>query len=121
MRKSLNANWIAMLLAALVPACIAARAQDSQQMAANQTPAIRASSDLVRIDVEVTDKSSNPVKGLTPEQFTITENGKQQKISIFTFQDIEKMETVQSEDTKPIVVAIDSPSDPAAAEAISDQ
>ena len=69
-----------MLLAALVLACTAARAQDSQQVAANQTPAIRASSDLVRIDVEVTDKSGKPVKGLTPEQFSITENGRTQKI-----------------------------------------
>src|ERR1700756_851825 len=121
MRKSLNANWIAMLLAALVLVCIAARAQDSQEIGPNQTPAIRASSDLVRIDVEVTDKSGKPVKGLTPEQFSVTENGKAQKISIFTFQDIEKMETAQSDDTKPIVVAIDSPNTPAAAEAVSEQ
>ena len=92
----------------------------SQEVTVNQAPTIRASSDLVRIDVEVTDKSGKPVKGLTPEQFTITENGKQQKISIFTFQDIEKMETVKSDDTKPIVVAIDSRNTPTATEAISD-
>src|ERR1700685_2565711 len=82
---------------------------------------IRSSSDLVRIDVEVTDKSGKPIKGLTPEQFTITEDGKQQKVSIFSFQDIEKMETVKAEDAKPIVVSIDAPKSPAATEAVSEQ
>ena len=103
------------------PAVPAQAPPSSQEVAPSQTPAIRASSDLVRIDVEVTDKSGKAVKGLTPEQFSISENGKAQKISIFTFQDIEKMETAQSDDTKPIVVAIDSPNTPAAAEAISNQ
>src|ERR1700756_310857 len=139
MRKILKAISITMLLlVGLAIVCISSGAQapqqstansatpaqapsSSQELAPNQTPAIRASSDLVRIDVEVTDKSGKPVKGLTPEQFSITENGRAQKISIFTFQDIEKMETVKAEDTKPVVVAIDSPTDPAAAEAISDQ
>src|SRR5580693_9278856 len=138
MRIKLKASSITMLLlAGFAIGCVSSRAQSSQQstpspatptpspssqeLASNQTPAIRASSDLVRIDVEVTDKSGKPVKGLTPEQFSITENGKAQKISIFTFQDIEKMETAQSDDTKPIVVAIDSPNTPAATEAISDQ
>src|ERR1700721_3989172 len=138
MRRTLKASSITMLLlAGFAIVCVSSRAQSSQQstpspatpppapasqeLAPNQTPAIRASSDLVRIDVEVTDKSGKPVKGLTPEQFTIAENGKQQKISVFTFQDIEKMETVKSDDTKPIVVAIDSPHDRSATEAISAQ
>lgn len=139
MGKILKAISIAMLLLmGLAIVCISSGAQAPQQSTANpatpaqapsslqeaalnQTPAIRASSDLVRIDVEVTDKSGKPVKGLTPEQFSITENGKAQKISIFTFQDIEKMETAQSNDTKPVVVAIDSPNTPAAAEAVSEQ
>lgn len=88
----------------------------------NQTSVIRSSSDLVRIDVEVTDKAGKPIKGLTPEQFTVSEDGKTQKVSIFTFQDIEKMEIAQKEDdAKPIVVSIDSPKSPAATEAVSDQ
>ena len=96
-----------------------APAQDSAPV--NQSSVIHSTSDLVRIDVEVTDKSGKPVKGLTPEQFSITEDGRAQKISIFTFQDIEKMETVKEEDAKPIVVAIDAPNTPAAAEAVSEQ
>jgi VWFA-related protein len=92
-----------------------------QNTAANHTPLIHASSDLVRIDVEVTDKSGKPVKGLTPDQFTITEDGKAQKISVFTFQDIEKMETAPNEGARPIVVAIDAPTSRETAEAVSEQ
>src|SRR4029077_16682604 len=137
MRKALKAIWIATLLATLSIGRIASGTQSPQQPAANpapptlppssqeappnQAPAIRASSDLVRIDVEVTDKAGKPVKGLTPEQFTITENGKAQKISIFIFQDMQKMETVRADATKPTGVAIDSPNTPAAAEAVSEQ
>ena len=70
---------------------------------------IRRSSDLVRIDVEVTDKSGKAVKGLKAGQFSVTDDGKAQQISIFTYQDIEAMETVPTDSSKPIVVAIDSP------------
>src|SRR5579862_9128073 len=50
---------------------------------------IRASSDLVRIDVEVTDKSGKPIKGLRVDQFTVTDDGKRQDISSFSYSDIE--------------------------------
>lgn len=70
---------------------------------------ITRASDLVRIDVEVMDKSGKPVKGLKAEQFSLTDDGKPQQISIFTYQDIEAMETVTADNSKPIVVAIDSP------------
>src|ERR1700684_1858432 len=52
----------------------------------HQSPAVlRRSSDLVRIDVEVTDKSGKPIKGLTANQFTITDEGKPQAIKSFSF------------------------------------
>jgi VWFA-related protein len=75
----------------------------------NAENTIRRSSDLVRIDVEVTDKSGKSLKGLHPEQFSVTDDGKPQQISIFTYQDIEAMETATADNSKPIVVAIDSP------------
>jgi VWFA-related protein len=100
-----------------------AQPQDQQQTAAPITPpgppppppqqtgenTIRRSSDLVRIDVEVTDKSGKSVKGLHPDQFSLTDDGKAQQISIFTYQDIEAMESAPPDNSKPIVVAIDSP------------
>jgi VWFA-related protein len=70
---------------------------------------MRTSSDIVRIDVEVTDRSGKPVKGLAADKFTITDNGKAQKISIFSYSDIESVETASADDSKPIVIAVDSP------------
>jgi VWFA-related protein len=94
----------------------------AQRAAAHQSSAVlRSSSDLVRIDVEVTDKSGKPIKGLTADQFTITDEGKPQAITSFSFADIEAIETATSDDTKPIVVSVDNegPNSPSA-DAISD-
>src|SRR5579872_6661291 len=40
---------------------------------------LRAQSELVRIDVEVTDKRGQPIKGLRADQFVVTDNGRAQK------------------------------------------
>jgi VWFA-related protein len=83
---------------------------------------IRASSDLVRIDVEVTDKSGKPIKGLRVDQFTVTDDGKRQDISSFSYSDIEGIESAAAAEDKPIVVPVDNegPNAPSA-DAISDQ
>jgi hypothetical protein len=60
---------------------------------ATSSSVITSSSEVVRIDIEVTDKNGKTVKGLKPDQFTITDDGKAQKISSFSFQDIEAVET----------------------------
>ena len=44
---------------------------------------IRSYTRLVVVDVVVTDKKSQPVTGLKAEDFTIEENGKKQKVSVF--------------------------------------
>jgi VWFA-related protein len=100
----------------------AAQQTPAQQAAAHQSSAVlRSSSDLVRIDVEVTDKSGKPIKGLTANQFTITDEGKPQTITSFSFADIEAIETATADDTKPIVVSVDNagPNSPSA-DTISD-
>lgn len=74
---------------------------------------LHSSSDLVRIDVEVTDRSGKPIKGLKADQFSLTDDSQPQKVSIFSYEDIEAVETASDNDTKPIVVAVDSPSDAA--------
>src|SRR5271156_618884 len=104
------------------PAPAPAQQTPAQQAAAHQSsPVLRSSSDLVRIDVEVTDKSGKPIKGLTANQFMITDEGKSQTITSFSFADIEAIETATADDTKPIVVAVDNdgPNSPSA-DAISD-
>jgi VWFA-related protein len=58
-------------------------------LSAQQAPAdvptltIRTSTRLVTVDVVVTDKKGQPITGLKPEDFTVEENGKKQKISVF--------------------------------------
>ena len=83
-------------------------------------PVLRTSSDLVRIDVEVTDRSGKPLKGLKADQFAVTDDGQAQKVSIFSYEDIEAVEAAPDTDSKPIVLAVDSATD-AAAEAEGEQ
>jgi VWFA-related protein len=45
---------------------------------------IRANTRMVVVDVVVTDKKGKAITGLKPENFTVEENGKKQKISTFT-------------------------------------
>jgi VWFA-related protein len=102
-----------------MPASVPGSPQSSRQ---NPVSVLRTSSDLVRIDVEVTDKSGKPIKGLRADQFVVTDNGKRQDISSFSYADIESIEAAGAEDAKPVVVPVDNegPNAPSA-EAISDQ
>jgi VWFA-related protein len=87
-----------------------------------QSGPIRAASDVVRIDVEVTDKSRKLIKGLKAEQFTITDDEKPQKISSFSYSDIERIETAGWVDAAPVVVPVDAPAATAGStEAMSEQ
>ncbi len=56
------------------------------QQASGEIPSMtfRATTRLVTVDVVVTDKKGHPVTGLKAEDFTVEENGKKQKIAIFT-------------------------------------
>jgi VWFA-related protein len=81
--------------------------QDQQQPPkGKQPPVIRSFTDLVLIDVEVTDRSGKPIQGLKPEQFTIAEDDHAQKISSFEYSDIEKIETAGTAGEEPVVVAL---------------
>ncbi len=102
-----------------MPASPHASPQSSKQ---NPASVLRTSSDLVRIDVEVTDKFGKPIKDLHADQFVVTDNGKPQAISTFSYADIESIEAAGAGDAKPIVVPVDNagPNAPSE-EAISDQ
>jgi VWFA-related protein len=105
------------------PALVAAPSTPRQTGSKQRRSApLRSTSDLVRIDVEVTDRSGKLVKGLKPEQFSVTDNGKPEKISIFTYEDIESIDKAGPENASatPIVVAVDSPT-PVSDEALSNQ
>jgi VWFA-related protein len=74
---------------ALASALVLDLAASPMILSAQQAPAdvptitIRANTRLVVVDVVVTHKSGLPVTGLKPEDFTVEENGKKQKISVF--------------------------------------
>jgi VWFA-related protein len=57
----------------------------SAQQASTEIPVvtIRANTRLVVVDVVVTDKKGQPVAGLKADDFTLEENGKKQKLSVF--------------------------------------
>ncbi|HYU46075.1 MAG TPA: VWA domain-containing protein [Terriglobales bacterium] len=57
----------------------------AQQASPTEVPSItiRATTRLVVVDVVVTNKQGQPVPGLKAEDFTVEENGKKQKISVF--------------------------------------
>jgi VWFA-related protein len=65
---------------------------------------IRSSVDLALIDVRVTDKSGKPVVGLRPEHFSVTENGRPQKVSYLDYNNIEIVERAGTGNAAPIVV-----------------
>jgi VWFA-related protein len=73
---------------------------------ANQKGTIRAAVDLVQVDVEVTDASGKPVKGLRQDQFAVSEDGRAQKISTFDYYDVEKIETAGNADSEPVTIPI---------------
>jgi VWFA-related protein len=73
---------------------------------------IRSTVSLVEIDVQITNRDGKPVKGLKQEQFSITEDGKPQKISTFEYNDIEQIETAGSGDTSPVTVPLGTVSTP---------
>jgi VWFA-related protein len=67
---------------------------------------IRTTVGLVEIDVQVTDRDGKPVKGLKQEQFSVTEDGKAQKVSTFEYNDIERIETAATSDEAPITIPL---------------
>src|SRR5665213_404874 len=74
---------------------------------------IRSTVSLVEIDVQITGRDGKPVKGLKQEQFSVTEDGKAQKISTFEYSDIEQIETAgKTGDVAPITIPLGAVSAP---------
>jgi VWFA-related protein len=83
-RRSTPNRWAAWLLAA---AAIAAAARIQAQQ--NQPAVVfRSGASVVSVDVVVRDASGNLVRGLRPEDFTILEDGRPQRIQTFSFEEI---------------------------------
>lgn len=72
----------------LGPTCAAAwfAAQVGHSVSAQEQPVLRVTTRLVVVNVIVHDKQGAPVTGLTREDFTILDNGKEQEIAEFSVQ-----------------------------------
>ena len=73
---------------ALLGLFLLAVASPSARQATQAPPTFRSSVDLVHLDVSVLDRDRRPVRGLTPSDFAIFENGVSQKIAVFTAVDL---------------------------------
>ncbi|PYU27884.1 MAG: hypothetical protein DMG32_04565 [Acidobacteria bacterium] len=82
------------------------------QVSANQKGAIRAAVNLVEVDVAVTDRDGKLLKGLRQDQFSIAEDGKDQKISTFDYYDVERLEKADAVEAAPITIPIGSVAPP---------
>lgn len=65
---------------------------------------LRAQTNLVLVDVRVTDKHGQPINGLTRENFRISEDGTPQTIISFSFENVERLATASSENGAPAVI-----------------
>ncbi len=68
--------------------------------------------DLVQIDATVTGKDGKLIKGLKPENFQLFEEGKLQKLDALDYFDVEKIETAEKDDAGPIVIDLNTATDP---------
>jgi VWFA-related protein len=68
--------------------------------------------DLVQIDAVVTGKDGKLIKGLEPANFQLYEEGKLQKLDALDYFDVEKIETAEKEGAEPIVIDLDTATDP---------
>jgi VWFA-related protein len=77
------------------------------------THAIVSNVDMVQIDAVVTDKEGKLIKGLKPENFELSEEGKVQKLEKVDYFDMEVIENAGNQpDAEPIVVELAGAADP---------
>ncbi|HLY60778.1 MAG TPA: VWA domain-containing protein [Terriglobia bacterium] len=65
---------------------------------------IRAQTNVVLVDVRVTDKHGQPINGLTKENFRVLEDGTPQSITSFSFENVEHLATAGNENGPPPVI-----------------
>lgn len=78
------------IVAAALLASMSLRGQQSNTNSQSGSFTMKVNSDLVLTNVVVHDSKGNLVKGLTAKDFTVLENGKQQQIATFDFQNVDQ-------------------------------
>ena len=69
--------------------------QAATQEQARQQPTFRTGINFVRVDVIVSDDDGNPILDLKPEEFTVLEDGKPQKIETFTVVKVDPLDQIE--------------------------
>ncbi len=72
-------------------------------------PVFRTGTELVTVNVVVRDKSGAVVRGLTQDDFIITEDDKPQQITSFDFEELDKVETPVTTPEQPIILPKQAP------------
>ncbi|MBI1740120.1 MAG: VWA domain-containing protein [Candidatus Koribacter versatilis] len=81
----LRSLWVVLTSSLMLNLAVGPALVRAQEAPADIPPiTIRANTRLVVIDVVVTDKKGQPITGLKPENFSLEESGKKQKIATFT-------------------------------------
>src|SRR5215469_6922608 len=111
-RKGALISVIAVLLSAAI--AYSQQPTRSVQIPASGTARFGATTQLVVEDVIVRGKDGKPLTGLKASDFTITEDGKPQKISVFEFQKLEEQPspTIAAPGNEPSVLAERVPNKP---------
>jgi VWFA-related protein len=105
----MTANQFSKAIFVLLAFALFSPALPSQQQAGY---VFRAESDLVLVNVTVRDKSGNFVPGLKPENFTILEDNKPQKIVSFDVENVDNLPPSDLAQAKPLPEATSGPSSP---------
>ncbi|PYX86819.1 MAG: hypothetical protein DMG68_14040 [Acidobacteria bacterium] len=83
--RSISARWVLVTVFVFAASITNPSRLSAQQAPAEAlTPTIRANTRLILVDVVVTDKKNAAILGLKAQDFSLEENGKKQKISVFT-------------------------------------
>src|ERR1035441_5736925 len=80
----------------------------------------RVQTDLILVNVTVRDKNGNFVRGLKPQDFTILEDNKPQKIVSFDVEDVDAVANQSVAQTKPLTGVPAEPSTPGSAPSAAD-
>jgi VWFA-related protein len=109
---SIPNQWASKILATLLQLALVCSSLPAQQ-ATDYT--FRVQSELVLVNVAVRDKNGNFVRGLKPQDFTILEDNKPQKIDSFDVEDVDAIATQDVAQVKPLQSPLTQPVNPAGA------
>lgn len=82
-KRLMGSGLSSLAMCAVFLAAIPGQSQDKKQTTTDDQDVIKVTSNLVSLDVIVKDKKGKPITDLKAEDFTVSENGVQQKIAFF--------------------------------------